>query len=237
METSFLSPTTCGFAKIAALEAAKRVGVLKKLENEGNAKFKSRKLQERFNIYRSFFEEYSEAFEINISTFNKRLPPLQAIICKWNPRKKSERDTFLAKFSIQSWQKLSAVKKRGHSLTNCKGCHLDHSSTQALFPVNSPRLKGKGKENPCLLATPLAKKVKHASKAAVKEVTKKVYNQLNTVYKKWAGETFAQALCNIPDAEVEKKKTNLVKKQERRNIIRQGKRAIEKKWQDTSFLR
>lgn len=138
---------------------------------------------------------------------------------------------------ILSWQKLSAVKKRGHSLTNCKGCHLDHSSTQALFPVNSTRLKGKGKENPCLLAKPLAKKVKHASKAAVKEVTKKVYNQLNTVYKKWAGETFAQALCNIPEAEVEKKKTNHVKKQERRNIIRQGKRAIEKKWQDTSFVR
>jgi len=26
-------------------------------------------------------KEYSEAFEINISTFNKRLPPLQAILC------------------------------------------------------------------------------------------------------------------------------------------------------------
>lgn len=86
------------------------------------------------------------------------------------------------------------MKKRGHSFTNCKACHLDHSSTQALFPVNSPHLNGKGKENPCLLAKPLAKKVKHASKGAVKEVTKKIYSQLNTVYKKWAGETFAQTL-------------------------------------------
>ena len=103
MERSFLSPTTCGFAKVAALEASKQVGILKKLENEGNAKFKSRKLQERFNIYCSFFEEHSEAFKIDISTFNKRLPPLQAIICKWNPRKKLERDHFLAKFSVESW--------------------------------------------------------------------------------------------------------------------------------------
>ena len=237
MERSFLSPTTCGFAKVAALEASKQVGILKKLENEGNAKFKSRKLQERFNIYCSFFEEHSEAFKIDISTFNKRLPPLQAIICKWNPRKKSERDHFLAKFSVESWQQLSAVKKRWHSLTNCKGCHLDHSSTQALFPVNSPRLKGKGKENPCLVAKPLAKKIKHASKGAVKEVTKEVYCHLNKVYKEWAGETFAQALCKIPEAEVEKKKTNLEKKQERRIILREGKRAIEKKWQETSFLR
>lgn len=75
METSFLSPATCGFAKIVALEAGKWVGILKKSENKGNTKFKSRKLQERFKIYCSFFEEYSEAFEVNISTFNKRLPP------------------------------------------------------------------------------------------------------------------------------------------------------------------
>jgi len=52
----FLEPNHLWFPKIAALETAKRVGVLKKLENEGSAKFKSRKLQEWFNIYRSFFE-------------------------------------------------------------------------------------------------------------------------------------------------------------------------------------
>ena len=55
METSFLIPTTCGYTKISALEAAKRVGVLKKLENKGNAKFKSRKLHERFNIRKEIF--------------------------------------------------------------------------------------------------------------------------------------------------------------------------------------
>lgn len=102
----------------------------------------------------------------------------------------------MAKFSVQSWQELSVVKKREHSLNNCKECHLDHSSTQALFPVNSPHLKGKGKENPRLLAKQLAKKVKHARKGAV-EVTKEIYSQLNT-----------EALCYILEAEVEKK-TNL----------------------------
>jgi len=49
-------------------------------------------------------------------------------------------------------------------------------------------MKGKGKS--ILLAKPLAKKVKHASKGAVMEVTKEIYSQLNTVYKKWAGKTF-----------------------------------------------
>jgi len=110
----------------------------------------------------------------------------------------------LAKFSVQSWQELSVVKKREHSLNNCKECHLDHSSTQALFPVNSPHLKGKGKENPRLLAKQLAKKVKHARKGAV-EVTKEIYSQLNT-----------EALCYILEAEVEKK-TNLEMKQAQRN--------------------
>ena len=81
------------------------------------------------------------------------------------------------------------MKKRWPSLTNCKGCHLDHSSTQALSTqFASPEMKGKGKS--ILLAKPLAKKVKHASKGAVMEVTKEIYSQLNTVYKKWAGKTF-----------------------------------------------
>lgn len=94
METSFLSPDTCRFAKVAALEVAKRAGQLKKLNEEVTAKFKSRVLRERFNIYCGFFEEHCKAFEIDVLTFNKRLSPLQATISKWNPCKKTEKQTF-----------------------------------------------------------------------------------------------------------------------------------------------
>jgi len=114
---------------------------------------------------------------------------------------------------------------------------LDYSGTQALFPVRSPRLKGRGKENPCLVAKPLAKKVKHAPKGAAKEVTKTIYSKLNITFKEWAGVTFSEALCNLPEANLARKMTKLQKKQERRNNIREIKKEIEKKWQETSRLR
>ena len=167
METSFLSPNTCGFAKVAALEAANQVANLKKADGEGNFQFKSQKLQGHFTTFCGFFKEHSEAFAIERATLNKRLPALQGVISKWDPRRKGEHDKCLSKFSTESWQQLSVVKKRGHSLTNCKGCHLDYSSIQAVLPVRSPRLKGKGKENPCLVPNPLVKKVKHKPKGAV----------------------------------------------------------------------
>ena len=138
----------------------------------------------------------------------------------------SEKRYFLGKIFSTELARAFRSEKVQALLNQLQGMSLGpHSSTQALFPVNLPCLKGKGKENPCLLAKPLGKNVRQASKGAVKEVTKKIYSQLNTVYKKWAGETFAQAPCNIPKAEVEKTKTNLEKKQEQRNIKRQGKRA------------
>ena len=237
METSFLSPNTCGFAKVAALQAEKQVADLKKADREGNFQFKSRKLQHRFTTFCGFFKEHSEAFAMEKATFNKRLPALQGVILKWNHRRKGEPDKFLSKFSTESWQQLSAVKKRGHSLTNCKGCHLDYRSIQALFPVRSPRLKGKGKENPCLVANPLAKTVKHAPKGAVKRVTKTIYSKLNLAFKEWAGVTFSEALCNLPVANLAHKMTKLQKKQERRNNIREVKKEIEKKWEKASLLR
>jgi len=97
-----LSPNTCGFAKVAALEAAKQVANLKKADREGNFQFKSRKLQDRFTTFCGFFKEHSEAFAIERATFNKRLPALQGVISKWDPQRKGERDKFLSKFSTES---------------------------------------------------------------------------------------------------------------------------------------
>lgn len=142
-------------------------------------------------------------------TFCERFPPLQSTITKWNPRKKTERYTFLEKFSIKNWQKLSGIKKCGHTLSNCKGCHLDFSHIQAPFPVKSPHLKGIG--NPCLVAKSLSTKIKRLCKGAIKEVTNDIYNKLNTSFEEWAGVSFAEALCKVPEAKVEGKKTTLQK--------------------------
>lgn len=98
---------------------------------------------------------------------------------------------------VKSWHQLSTVKKRRRSLTNCKGCHLDYRSIQAIFPVRSPRLKGKGKTNPYLVTNPLVKKVKHTPKGAVKEITKPFSSKLNRAFKESAGVTFSEGWCYL----------------------------------------
>ena len=59
-----------------------------KLDGTGIAKFRSKVLQERFQIYGGFFEEHSEDFVVNYETFNKRVLELQSTFNKWNPRKR-----------------------------------------------------------------------------------------------------------------------------------------------------
>jgi hypothetical protein len=87
--------------------------------------------------------------------------------------KKQEKKRYFKRFSIDDWVKLSDAKQREHTLFDCKGCHQNYSETQYLFPVRSPRLKSKAKENPFVVSRTLqeqtARQSQLPSKKAIKE--------------------------------------------------------------------
>ena len=145
---TFLDPKTCGFGKVAALQAAKEARRLKRQEKESSTKFGARCLQERFRIFNNTFSLRAESFELDFLQFNLKLAALQSKVTEWSPRKKEEKERYLNEFSVDNWKSLSEAKKREHTLFDCKGCHQNYTSVQALFPVKSPRLQKRAKENP-----------------------------------------------------------------------------------------
>ena len=65
-----------------------------------------------------------------------KLAALQSAVIKWSPCKK-EKEHCLNEFSVDSWKNLCEAKKKEHTLLDCKGCHQNYPSVQALFPVVS----------------------------------------------------------------------------------------------------
>jgi len=76
--STFLSPSSCGFARVAALELGRRVSAeLLKEEKEGQVKFCAHKLQEHYKRYIELFKEQEGDFQIDLTKFRKKLPPTE----------------------------------------------------------------------------------------------------------------------------------------------------------------
>ena len=115
---SFIHPRTCGFAKVALWEISKAViASSKRSENETPSRHKQRMAHEQFQRFNRKFAGFD--FQIDLSTFQKKLPDLRKKFYKWNPRKAEERMQYTTTFSMERWEQLSQERKSEHSLTNC----------------------------------------------------------------------------------------------------------------------
>jgi len=230
-----VNPETCGFAKVAAFNAAKESRAILKEKNSS----KSQELQETFKLFCDALKEHSNAQEIDFQTFVRRFPYFEAVIKKWNPRKKAEKDTYFAKFSSESWTNLSQAKKREHSFSNCKGCYQNYADIQALFPVRSPNLKKKAKNNPFNVVKELQSnsKLNPVSKRIAINGASLLYEKLNPAFEKWSGIPLGEALSKVPEAKVEVKKSAGERKNVRRNIMRAAKDKVETQWKETALQR
>lgn len=238
---TFLNPKSCGFGRIAAIYAAEKASHIERGINEGKVKFGARMKQEQFKIFQDIFQERSENFAIDFKKFNLNFAALQDAVKKWSPRKKKEKEHFFVEFSIDKWVQLSDVKKKEHSLYDCKGCHQNYAKAQSLFPVRSPRLKSKAKENPFYVCNELqitSQKVKLPNKTAIKDTARSLYESVNSAFLSVSGGiSFAEALTKVPEVNLQTKKTKCEAKKVRRAIIRESKENTEAQWKETSLLR
>ena len=135
MVATLVCPTSCGFARVAALEIVREASKTFRRENgEGTAKFRARSMQECFKRYNEVFKERSEEFAIDFLKFQKKMPALRDLFSSWNPRKKAEKEKYLETFAIQNWEKMAPTLKSEHSFANCKGCYHHYPQIQALLP-------------------------------------------------------------------------------------------------------
>lgn len=239
MSGGFCSPTTCGFAKVAALYSAKKA---KSSVHDPAKSVKSQVIEARYKYFCETFADNQDGFHIDYKTFNKRFLALTSVVRKWNPKKKAEKTKFFTEFSVERWLSLSQSRKNEHTFSNCKGCYHSYPATCALFPVKSLALKNKEKENPFRVAAELNAKIgkgkntKPGKNQAI-TVARELFKELNPVFNKWAGISLGEAMTKVPEANVEVKKTPAERKSLRRTLLRSVKEDVERKWQETSLQR
>ena len=232
---TFLSPDTCGFAKIAALEIEKEVknAVKGNAASSSDNKTKLKQVQyKQFNAYFNNSEGGKNKFEINFLKYNINVLRLKTAVGKWSYQKSAEKKQYLETFSLKQWQKLSQQKKAEHCLANCRGCALRYATVQAFFPVKSRFLQGRcRKSNPILHAQNQAEKLKSPTikpkQSDVKHSAKAIYQVLSTPFENTFGTTFAEALAAIPALDLQtgsNKENKKEKKKTKERPIQESKR-------------
>jgi len=245
MSGTFLSPNTCGFARIAAIEIAREIPrSIQRGKEESSTKYQARVKTETFKGFKNTFEDCPENFSIDFLQFDKKLPGLRNAVNKWNFRKADEKQKYLETFSQNNWVKLSLTRKKEHSFTECKGCALRYSHIQAFFPVKSAYLKGKAKQNNTILqALGEVNRLRSQepsppkpSKKNIKDAAKAIYDKVAPLFEKTYKADFAKSLSQSPELNLQNKNPN-ERRAERRAHYRKSKEDVEKQMEETAFLR
>lgn len=242
MQGTFLSPSTCGFGRVVALEVSRKVVVLKE-KGESKTRHNARIQQECYRMYKENFSGVIENFDIGFTKFTKKLPTLKDAMNKWNYRKTEEKKKYLKTFSSEMWAKLSPDRKSEHTFISCKSCALRHADIQALFPVKSKFLLGEARKNPVFNTANEAKKLRTRNGRVVKptqrelsNTAKAMYDEMTSVFEKSFSANFTKVISKVPSLSVQNKSKNDIQS-ERRDHYRKFKESIEEHMAETAFIR
>ena len=209
----------CGFTHVAAKNRVYN-------ENGKLIRDKNTRLQK----FMSIFGDNIEAFAVNQNAFDNQPPVLLRNFEKWRGETKSK---YLEHFSPTAWRSLSPAKRGMHSVSKCRGCHVNHLSFQSLFPLKTNRLKGVDPMSVSLKETTKLRKVTKQlkpSKATLQETAKNIYLKIKEPFKDLFDTDLAEALTKISEIGLANAKTKAQKKKERRDNARCLKKKIEGQW-------
>ena len=69
------------------------------------------------------------------------------------------------------------------------------------------------------------------------ETAKSLYKQVNPIFEKVTGHSLVKELTKVKDLNIEERASKAEKRKTRRNNYMKFKQAVEKEWEDTSFIR
>ena len=119
---SIISPTTCGFAKVAVFNALTGKTVSKK-----KGENKKDRCNRQFDFLLRQFSDNVENFNFEFKSFIDYFPKLLTNMAYLSKSKKTSADkvTILKVFSENNWIKLTVEQKQTHTLYECNGCMKD----------------------------------------------------------------------------------------------------------------
>lgn len=149
---------------------------------------------------------------------------------KWSG--KEDRSKYIDFLSLDNWKKTSMVRKRMHTLRNCKCCLVFHPKVQESFPVKFNRARVNKHASPY---TTVKDKVKRTIKltpkqSEVKEIGKTIVESFDTALKENLGMGFTDVISMVPGSGLAKRKLPGEKKKENRALKRKFKETIEDGW-------
>ena len=195
-------------------------------------------------MFNETFKDTSEkAFEIKYEQFVKKLPALRSKFNTWNVKKLDDKAKYLDTFSLANWKNLSDIKKREHSLTDCKSCAVRCTTTQALFPIKSNNLKGKGMKNPIYACSRAMEGLRNTVRKVTptlsdaKKAVKAVFDKIAPTFEECFKTPFTEAISKVSETKLTKRKTPNQIREEKREQIRKTKNSIQKQMEETAFIR
>ena len=123
---SIVSPTSCGFAKVAAFNLVNKQN---ESANDGFQHSRNEDVRHRFEEFKKQFIGHNENFNVQYRTFHTFLPKILGTFKSLQKRRSVDKVTVLDVFSKKEWNKLASDKKVEHKLFDCGGC------------MNNPKLK------------------------------------------------------------------------------------------------
>ena len=99
MNSSFINPLTCGFAKGIAYHLSATRSKVSKENNESNSQYKARIFQQQYTDFNKIFQERSDAFNVNYNLFTENIQSLKQKIQKWGREKADKKRAYLETFS------------------------------------------------------------------------------------------------------------------------------------------
>lgn len=243
MAGTFLCPSSCGFAKVVAVEITRKVETeFKNGEKDNKPTFRASLHQEQYNQYKEIFKDVWQSFEIDYTKFIKKLPTLRAKFNKWNYRLTDQKAKYMKTFSTKNWNCLPLSRKREHSFENCKSCAVRFTEVQSFFPVKSNVLKGKAMNNPVFSANQQAESLRGTVRKTVpsqkeaKATAAAYFNSYASSFQETYNMPLAKALSKVPGIDIQNKTPNEIH-EDRRNHYRKSKKSTQKQMEETAFIR
>ena len=123
--SSIISPTSCGFAKVAAY-------------NIFNGKDRLNTVNTQLELFNKQFTTCEENFCVESDTFRKNFPKILDNFKSLQKRRSADKENVLKVFSMKKWNELPSDVKAEHKLFDCNGCLKNPQLKEALgcFFVN-----------------------------------------------------------------------------------------------------
>ena len=208
----------CGFARTAIRELSQTIYVNakgKKCKKKLDIQHRANRFQALFPTFKVSDAYYSVKPGHKLSQFNKHCKVVQDCFNRrWNPS--ISRKEYGAIFSITQWIALTKQQQSQHSIQQCVGCATSYASHQNQFPTFKT-----GQRTMVTSAKAMCSEyIGECNTGECGTITQHLLAGLEASYKETFGQSFTDVITKCPNAALQKRKTTVEKKREKRQLVR-----------------